>query len=280
MKRTLTVYLLVLFATLSATAQGDNVIRILAIGNSFSEDAVEQYLYELAHEAGYELIIGNAYKGGQSLEGHWKEVMADSKVLDYRKVVGGKKTNYPKRDLQSIIEDEPWDFITLQQASHFSGQAETYEPWLSKLIAYIKVYAKNDDARIGFHMTWAYSQDSNHGGFANYGRDQMTMYQAICNAVDKSMNKHKELSFLIPSGTAIQNARTSPLGDTLCRDGFHLDLNTGRYVAACTWLAAILDENPKSKKFRPEKTDEEAAKIAQKAACKAVKYPMKVSAIK
>ncbi|HIR38257.1 MAG TPA: hypothetical protein IAC93_07795, partial [Candidatus Limisoma gallistercoris] len=26
----------------------DNVIRVLAIGNSFSEDAVEQYLYELA----------------------------------------------------------------------------------------------------------------------------------------------------------------------------------------------------------------------------------------
>ena len=26
----------------------DNIIRVLAIGNSFSEDAVEQYLYELA----------------------------------------------------------------------------------------------------------------------------------------------------------------------------------------------------------------------------------------
>ncbi len=280
MKRTLTVYLLVLFATLSAAAQGDNVIRILAIGNSFSEDAVEQYLYELAHEAGYELIIGNAYKGGQSLEGHWKEVMADARNVDYRKVVGGKKTNHPKRNLQSIIEDEPWDFITLQQSSPISGKAETYEPWLSKLIAYVKVYAKNDAARIGFHMTWAYSKDSDHGGFANYNRDQMTMYQAICDAVDKSMTKHSELSFLIPSGTAIQNARTSPLGDTLCRDGYHLDFNTGRYVAACTWLATILGESPKGKKFRPEKTDKKAARIAQKAACKAVKKPMTVSVIK
>ena len=43
---------------LSLSANGKD-IRILAIGNSFSEDAVEQYLYELALEGGDNLIIGN-----------------------------------------------------------------------------------------------------------------------------------------------------------------------------------------------------------------------------
>ena len=46
------------------------VIKVLAIGNSFSEDAVEQYLYELAAAQGDSLIIGNAYIGGCSLEMH------------------------------------------------------------------------------------------------------------------------------------------------------------------------------------------------------------------
>ena len=41
-----------------------DTIRLLTIGNSFSQDAVEQYLYELAKEAGIHMIIGNAYKGG------------------------------------------------------------------------------------------------------------------------------------------------------------------------------------------------------------------------
>ena len=45
--------------------QSDGILRILAIGNSFSQDAVEQYLWELADEAGVRMIIGNAYRGGQ-----------------------------------------------------------------------------------------------------------------------------------------------------------------------------------------------------------------------
>ena len=42
-----------------AAKKGDGVIRILAIGNSFSQDAVEQYLYELFDAAGIKVIIGN-----------------------------------------------------------------------------------------------------------------------------------------------------------------------------------------------------------------------------
>ena len=35
------------------------VVKILAIGNSFSQDAVEQYLHELAEAEGISTIIGN-----------------------------------------------------------------------------------------------------------------------------------------------------------------------------------------------------------------------------
>lgn len=44
-----------------------DTLRVLAIGNSFSQDAVEQYLYELGREVGVEMIIGNGYRGGQGL---------------------------------------------------------------------------------------------------------------------------------------------------------------------------------------------------------------------
>ena len=43
-------------------------VRILAIGNSFSQDAVEQYLHELAEAEGISTIIGNMFIGGCSLE--------------------------------------------------------------------------------------------------------------------------------------------------------------------------------------------------------------------
>lgn len=84
---------------------------------------------------------------------------------------------------------------------------------------------------------------------------------------------------LVPSGTAIQNARTK-LGDVLCRDGYHLDLNIGRYIASCTWYEAIFKQTVVGNAYRPEKVTEEQAAIGQQAAHEAVKKPFKVSKIK
>src|SRR5690606_7557061 len=53
------------------TVSKDRVIKILAIGNSFSEDAIENYLYDLAKASGRKVMIGNMYIGGSSLENHW-----------------------------------------------------------------------------------------------------------------------------------------------------------------------------------------------------------------
>ena len=77
MKHALLTLLLLISVTLSA-----KTIRVLAIGNSFSEDAVEQYLYELCAENGDQLIIGNAYRGGQGLESHWNCLLYTSDAAD------------------------------------------------------------------------------------------------------------------------------------------------------------------------------------------------------
>src|SRR3546814_2901124 len=55
-------------------AEDDGTIRILTIGNSFSEDAVENYLYELAEAKSIPVIIGNLYIGGASLELHAENI--------------------------------------------------------------------------------------------------------------------------------------------------------------------------------------------------------------
>lgn len=279
MKRYLLILLLVL-STLTTALAGNKVIRILAIGNSFSEDAVEQYLYELGKEGGVELIIGNAYRGGQGFESHWKDVTTGANTFEYRKIVGGVKTNTRGQSLKNIIEDEPWDYITLQQVSQESGMPGTFEPYLTNLINYVKTYAKNKKLKLGYHMTWAYSNNSTHGGFANYGRNQLKMYNDICAAVKITMKKHKEFSFVIPSGTAIQNARSSRLGDTMNRDGYHLDYNIGRYIAACTWYETILKKNSLQSKYYPQTIDNGMAAIAHKAAHSARRRSFMITEIK
>ena len=232
------ILLLSMWVVVAVTAEAQQIIRVLAIGNSFSEDAVEQNLYELAREAGYELIIGNAYRGGQGLESHWYVTSTQTPNFEYRKLVGGQKTNRKRMLLDDIVRDEPWDVITFQQVSQESGLTATFEPYLTYLIQYTQSQQTNPEATYGYHQTWAYSHDSTHGGFANYGNRQEVMYDSICAAVRHALQTHPELSFVVPSGTAIQNARTTYLGDNMNRDGYHLDLKMGRYTAACAWLAA------------------------------------------
>ncbi len=254
-----------------------DTLRVLAIGNSFSQDAVEQYLYELGREVGVEMIIGNGYRGGQGFASHWKDVTEENNTFEYRKVAGGVRTNKPHSALKSLIQDEPWDYITVQQASPESGLYETYEPCMSELLQYAATLCPNPDVQLGFHMTWAYAHDSTHGGFANYGSNQETMYDSINAAVQRAMAMHPELTFLVPSGTAIQNARSSWLGDNLNRDGYHLDLKFGRYTAACTWLERLTGRSSVGLKYRPEGVDETTALTCQIAAHKACATPYALS---
>lgn len=279
------------FMAMGVEAQTQPTLRVLAIGNSFSEDAVEQYLWELGREAGVNFVIGNAYRGGWSLAAHWKDASTRAADTEYRKVVDGKRINIGKRTLRDIITDEPWDVITFQQLSQQAGRQGSYEPSLSLMIGYVRALALVDSVRLGFHQTWAYAQDSDHRGFALYDRNQYLMYANIVAAVEEAVHEHKDdLSFYIPSGTAIQNARTSslvgsrvgegqPVNRELTRDGYHLNYTLGRYIAACTWLEALTGVNPEGLNYRPKGVTQEQAAIAQRAAHAAVLVPMAVTPI-
>ena len=254
-------------------------IKILAIGNSFSEDAIEQYLHELADADGIETIIGNLFIGGCSLERHMQCVNGNLPDYRYRKIgVDGVTKETPKCDIARAIADEEWDYVSVQQASHFSGDYTTYQPYLSQLVAYVKAHTKKN-VKIVFHQTWAYAQNSDHGGFKRYGNSQKQMYDAINGAL-KQVIKDIHPDVIVPSGTAIQNARTSSIGDNMNRDGYHLNPLYGRYTAACTWFQAIFKRSVVGNSYAPEGVTAEQKTIAQKAASAAVKHKFKVTQIK
>ena len=251
-------------------------VRILAIGNSFSQDAVEQYLHELAEAEGISTIIGNMFIGGCSLERHVKNARDNAPAYAYRKIgTDGKKREKGKMSLETVLADEDWDYVSLQQASPFSGMYETYEASLPELIEYVKARLPKK-TKLMLHQTWAYASTSKHSGFKNYNCNQLTMYQAIADAVKKAAKANK-IKIVIPSGTAIQNARTSFIGDHLNRDGYHLDVKIGRYTAACTWFERIFKHNVVRNPYAPEGLDEARKAVAQKAAHAAVKHPYKVT---
>jgi len=270
---------LLLFVSVAFNLRGQttDTLRILAIGNSFSQDAVEQYLHELAEVSGKPMIIGNLYIGGAPLSLHWKNVQTDNAAYSYRKIsADGQKNTMEKISIRTALQDERWDYVSLQQASPLSGKFDTYVEPLKGVYHYVDSVTTGS-VRLVWHQTWAYAPTSTHEGFANYNRDQQTMYRAIMDASAKA-EALMPFDRVIPCGTAIQNARTV-LGDNLTRDGFHLDLHIGRFIAACTWFESLFGQQAPVNEYRPEQVSEAEARVAQQAAHAAIQQPFSVTEI-
>ena len=120
MKKILTLLALIFAYTTTTLAQ--DVIRVLAIGNSFSQDVVEQHLHELGRAEGKTIIVGNLYIGGCHLQKHLSNLKNEKNAYSYRKIdENGKKTSRPKTSIQYGLADEQWDYIMVQQVSGFGG---------------------------------------------------------------------------------------------------------------------------------------------------------------
>lgn len=278
-KSTLALFLIILSFVANNSLFAREAIKILAIGNSFSVDAVESYLDDIAAADGVEVIIGNMNIGGCSLERHWKNASENTAAYTYKKIKNGKETITENKNLISAIKDENWDYVTFQQVSQNAGLYDTYFPYLKSLIQFVKNNATNPKLKLAFHQTWAYATNSTHTGFVNYNRNQQFMYDAVVKTVKKAC-KETGIKIIIPSGTAIQNARGTFIGDNLCRDGFHLSLGLGRYTAACVWYEKLIKRSVLGNSFVPEGVTKKEAYTVQLAAHYAVRKPYAIRSIK
>lgn len=254
---------------LSALLADAKVKKVLAIGNSFSVDAVEQNLWDLANADGEEMIIGNMYIPGCSIAQHVGCINKNSSRYSYRKIgIDGAKRETKKFTIDRALKDEDWDIITVQQVSDMSGDYMTYTK-LSELIQYIREHT-SPEVKIVFHQTWAYSMTSRHPGFKNYQSSQVLMYNSIINTTSRVMQEYKQIEGLIPCGKAIQLARSTSMGDTMTRDGYHLS-STGRYTVACTWYEFLYQRSVVGNTYSPRNLTSEQTYLCQWAAHNALR---------
>lgn len=245
------------------------VIRILCIGNSFSWDAVEQELVPLCDAKNVQVEVHNLYYGGCSLAQHADFLLRDTAAYSHRVCTNAcPRIIKDTITLRQALKDGEYDFISLQQASHDSGIRGTYEPWLSILID--SVHAYQPKAKLCWMETWAYSQDAKHPAFPRYHSNQQEMYDSIQVCLKSQITNHKSRMCVIPCGTAIQYARKTKLGDTFCRDGYHLNYVYGRYTAACVWYEIVTGKDVRRNPYKNAQMTKKQRKIVQKAAHRAV----------
>ncbi len=245
----------------------DGALKILTIGNSFSDDAVE-YMWNIATSLGIkEVVVANLHISGASLERQLNNATTNSPSYEYRINSSGEWKQENRKKMLDVITGDAWDFISVQQASVDSGVADTFDS-LDGLTEIIQQNAV--DAKIVWHMTWAYQSNYDDAQFDVYNRNQNTMYQAIVETVQTKVLANQSIKAVIPSGTAIQNARTSVLGDTLTRDGLHLT-KTGRYIAGLAYVQVLTGLDVSEVEFSP--VDEDAKKICLESVKNAISNP-------
>lgn len=288
----ITIALLFAAPATPATAQrhNDDTLRILAIGNSFSDDGMEHLPALLANMGIKNVELARLYVGGCTLEQHVNFHKAKQPAyMFYHSKAGENRWHQSPHNvtMQHALDMGEWDIITMQQASGVSGIYDSYNPYLAELI---KVVRKSQPkAELVWHMTWAYSTDSHHGEFPNYDRDQQKMYKAIQECV-RRLRKDFGIKTIIPSGTAIQSLRGSKINNApmdFTRDGYHMDYGSGRYAVACTWYETLIkpytQHSMVGNTLRPAvgtPVTDDMAPYIHKAAKQASKCPFKVREVK
>lgn len=274
--------LLIGYAMLLAMAIQAEVVRILGIGNSFTVDALEQHFQPILDAQQQEAIVGYPYRGGTWLSQHdaWSTRM-DTMPYNYREFRNGKftSTGLSTYNLTMAVELEPWDYVVFQSDHDSAGIYSSYEPYLTHLVNYIQTHCSNKEVKIGFYMTWAYDSISTYSAFKLYKNNTQIMYDSIISAAKKVMETHPNF-FLIPAGTAIQNARTSYIGQKLNRDGYHLNYNYGRYIASLCWYKAIFGVEPEAVTYAPSSISDYCASMCRAAVREAFQKPWEVTSLK
>ncbi len=262
-------------------------IKLLAIGNSFSSDAIafgtsgenRNYLIKLLENLGYtDITIGSLEIGSCSLKMHYESAVNDTA---YTTATDGYKHFYLYKDgewkeisksptIKMAVTAADWDLVTIQEVSGSSGNRQGLTDYLPTLIKFVRDNCKNENVKIGWHSTWAYMIGG--AGLNSYNNSQAVMYESIVDVM-KYAETFDGIDFILPSGTAVQNVRTSYVGETINRDGStHMSYGIGRYTASMVWAAVISGEDVSTFAKLDGFTDYEQAVVVE-AVGNAIKNP-------
>ncbi|MBQ8409566.1 MAG: DUF4886 domain-containing protein [Clostridia bacterium] len=217
-------------------------MKILTIGNSFSEDAT-RYLHQIARAQGVYFEVVNICIGGCSLERHYRNMLGDKK--DYMLQFNGIHTGF-YLTLEEALLSREWDVVTIQQVSHYSCKKETYYPYITELVDYIRTCQPK--AKLLLQETWAY-EDGSHRLTVELGYDSHKAMLADVQASYKAAAESEGFDGVIPSGTLFGMMLDKGI-EKVHRDTFHASLGLGRYALGLLWFRALTGKSVAENSFR------------------------------
>ena len=251
--------------TYAKVANPKSSIKILSIGHSFSKDVMKDYLWNMFKEGGYdEVVIGYLYMAGCSMPKHLYNINNNLAQYEYGKNSNGTWVSKDNTTALYALQDEEWDYVNIQSSPDYiggqsissitlgvnsEGEKVTLSPAMTEyecitpITDWIQANATNSSVKTDYHMIWAFSEDCELWSYTYHDYNQLQMYNNIITQTKQKVLTHDAIYNIIPCATAIQNARTSFIGDNFNEvvvpgtqaDGYHLNTKYGDYTGALTW---------------------------------------------
>ena len=235
------------------------VLKILTIGNSQSSDAT-MILYDVfkAQNPELQVVLGHTYLADGTIELQAGKMTLEEKVFEYRKNTSGTWEKTLDVAMKTVLKDDQWDIITIQEDSFLAGQNSSFDNiYIQAIMGYIDGIVEHPHKFV-WNMTWACSNDETFyagsyvpqppEGFKDnfkraYNFSSGAQLQQMLTQVNNHILTNEQFAYVIPSGTAVQYAQIMldvPQTE-LYRDYTHL-LDFGRTLVAYLWYAQITGE--------------------------------------
>ena len=204
-------------------------MRILSIGNSFSDDA-QRYLRAIAASEGVEIETLNLCIGGCSLERHAGNIKSGERAYLFH--YNGDLNCEDLVTIEEGITMREWDIVTIQQVSVLSFKEDSFYPYVNEIADYVR--AKLPNAKIYIHKTWAYEWGCPRSFEITDGKGSQFMLDGLRHAY-KRAKAEIGADGIIPSGELMELLRQRGVTD-IYRDSFHAGYGLARYAIGLLWF--------------------------------------------
>ena len=231
-------------------------LKILTLGHSLTVDSCHMLAAIAAAEGMEDLTVGTLYYSGTPLYKHVEFMNSDAP--EYALYISSTKTpNQPPERMADVtmrqaLRHQDWDIIIMQGGTFELAKEDTFKiGYIQQIQAFVMENVMDQNIIFAWHMPWAFAtepelQNSYTAGgnpyitgYAPYGNDRLKLYNAFAENVKNYIMPNETFKFLIPTGTAIENAMSSYMTEfDLIRDYAHAN-DYGRVIAAYTWYCKL-----------------------------------------
>lgn len=238
------------------TKQEDGTLKILTLGHSLAVDAGHMLALVAAAEGVTNLTVGTLYYSGCPLNKHVE--FSKNNLPNYQLYM----SNSAEPNAIPVITDgitmkdalrlQDWDIIIMQGGVFEIAQPETFTSSdIQTIQNYVKENVIKKDFIFAWHTPWAPATEpelqNKYGispniyitNYQRYNNDRQVLFANFTKCVGDHILTDSTFKFLIPSGTAVENAMTSYLTEyDLIRDYTHTT-DLGRLIASYTWYCKL-----------------------------------------